>query len=212
MTALDEGIGAIEVQEIERRYMQAKLESFLFEMRQEALGSKVKLVQNVAQAEKVIKDAQAAILQSGEASLEKSRKMYEDLRGYFETSEPKLFQAVEAERLHGRESGGDFSSRKTMDAVVRFIEEGGATKLPEDERLKRARRDIEEAKQLVSSKVVNGSVRTRPGRPDSASGRCPLGRIAATGCREGTGRRSLRVVRSPSFTWGSLQVPGIPLP
>ncbi|PHJ25705.1 tetratricopeptide repeat-containing protein [Cystoisospora suis] len=151
MAALDEGIGAIEAQEIDRRLMRAKLESFIFEMRQEALGSKAKLVQNPVQAGKVIKDAEAVLLQSRESTLEETRKMYQDFRAYFRESEPKLFEAVEAERVNRTEGLHKLSSRKMMDAVVRVIEEGGTAKLPDDVRLKRAKRDVEEAKQLVSS-------------------------------------------------------------
>ncbi|CBZ52495.1 conserved hypothetical protein [Neospora caninum Liverpool] len=149
MTALETDIRKIERGELERRFLLAHLESYAFEMHR-AATTKDNLVRNAEQLTKVIKETETSAGALQEAPLEKVKQAYETFRSYLMNSEPRLFEAVEDERATRLGQAKGIDPRKAMDIVVRQLGQESNSKLPNTILLKRAKRDTEEASELLA--------------------------------------------------------------
>ncbi|PFH32779.1 DnAK-TPR [Besnoitia besnoiti] len=157
MTAMDASIKEIEARELERRFVLAALESYVFQMHQAVATTKIHLVQNAAHTEKLINEAHASAASLQDVPLEKVRKEYNAFRSYFMNSEPKLFEAIESERT-ARMGRNRSDPRKLMDIVVAQLDHDSRAELPNDILVKRAKHDTKEAARLLAGGQTNLSV------------------------------------------------------
>ncbi|KYK66590.1 DnAK-TPR [Toxoplasma gondii TgCatPRC2] len=150
MTAMETDIQKVEQGELERRYLLAHFESYAFEIQQAAMTVKEGLVRNAEQLKKEIKDAETALGALHQAPLEEVKHAYENFRSYLMNSEPRLFEAIENERATRIGQAKGIDPRRTMDIVVSQLGQESNAKLPNAVLLKRAKRDTEEASQLLT--------------------------------------------------------------